>query len=46
MNSFFKHLFDHGIVWLQHGPVIIWLIRDWILRHPEISRIDRDGEVP
>lgn len=40
------HVFDHGIVWLQHGPVIIWLIRDWILRHPEISRIDRNGKVP
>jgi hypothetical protein len=24
--------FDHVVVWVQHGPVIIWLARDWILR--------------
>jgi hypothetical protein len=24
--------FDQVVVWVQHGPVIIWLARDWILR--------------
>jgi hypothetical protein len=22
--------FDSGVVWVQHGPVIVWLIRDWV----------------
>jgi alpha-1,6-mannosyltransferase len=25
-------VFDHGIVWFQHGPVIIWLTWDWVVR--------------
>jgi hypothetical protein len=26
------HIFDNGIVWIQHGPVLIWLMWDWIVR--------------
>ncbi len=28
--------FDQVIVWIQHGPVIIWLAWDWILRRGRI----------
>jgi alpha-1,6-mannosyltransferase len=24
--------FDYGVVWIQHGPVIAWLFRDWLVR--------------
>jgi hypothetical protein len=30
------HVFDHVVVWVQHGPVIIWLARDWILCREQI----------
>jgi hypothetical protein len=26
-----KALFDHGVVWVQHGPVIVWLLLDWMV---------------
>jgi hypothetical protein len=25
-------VFDYGIVWIQHGPVIAWLLWDWVVR--------------
>ena len=28
----FTNIFDNGIVWIQHGPVLIWLLWDWIVR--------------
>jgi hypothetical protein len=24
--------FDQVVVWVQHGPVIVWLTRDWVVR--------------
>lgn len=24
--------FDHGVVWIQHGPVIVWLLLDWVVK--------------
>ena len=29
--------FDQVVVWVQHGPVIIWLARDWILRRGQTA---------
>ena len=28
-------LFDYGVVWVQHGPVIAWLAWDWLVRRPQ-----------
>jgi hypothetical protein len=30
-------LFDNGVVWIQHGPIILWLIRDGMLRRGRVA---------
>jgi hypothetical protein len=25
-------IFDNAIVWIQHGPILVWLLWDWIVR--------------